>query len=124
YNKLSGIKILNGEVRNIQITGNDIEYNYDRHTKEGAPASAEIWIETTSENASIREGTIASNTIQARYAPGGANIRFISRPEPKLKAGLFAITGNLIGSQETNIDLLHANGITITGNVIYSGHQR
>lgn len=124
YNKLSGIKILNGEVRNIQITGNDIEYNYDRHVKEGAPPSAEIWIETTGEKASIREGTIASNTIQARYAPGGANIRFVSRPEPKLKAGLFAISGNLIGSQETNIDLVNANGITITGNVIYSGHQR
>ena len=48
----------------------------------------------------------------------------MSRPEPKLKAGLFAISGNLIGSQETNIDLLNANGITITGNIIYSGHQR
>jgi nitrous oxidase accessory protein NosD len=124
YNKLSGIKILNGEVRNIQITGNDIEYNYDRHVKEGAPASAEIWIETTAEGATVREGTIASNTIQARYAPGGANIRFISHPEAKLNAGLFAISGNLIGSQETNIDLVCARGISITGNVIYSGHLR
>ena len=69
YNKLSGIKILNGEVRNVQITGNDIEYNYDRHVKEGAPPSAEIWIETTGDKASVREGTISSNTIQARYAP-------------------------------------------------------
>ena len=124
YNKLSGIKILNGEVRNIQITGNDIEYNYDRHVKEGAPPSAEIWIETTGEKATVREGTIASNTIQARYAPGGANIRFISHPEAKLNAGLFAISGNLIGSQETNIDLVHARGISITGNILYSGHQR
>lgn len=124
YNKLSGIKILNGQVRNIQITGNDIEYNYDRHVKEGAPPSAEIWIETTADGATVREGTIASNTIQARYAPGGANIRFVSRPEAPLNAGLFAITGNLIGSQETNIDLVASRGISITGNIIYSGHQR
>lgn len=124
YNKLSGIKILNGEIRNIQITGNDIEYNYDRHVKEGAPASAEIWIETTGEKATIREGTIASNTIQARYAPGGANIRFLGRAEENHHTGLFAISGNMIGSQETNIDLNSARGITVSGNIIYSGHQR
>lgn len=124
YNKLSGIKILNGEIRNVQITGSDIEYNYDRHVAEGAPPSAEIWIETTGENASIREGTIASNTIQARYAPGGANIRFLGNPEENHKTGLFAISGNMIGSQETNIDLNSARGITINGNIIYSGHQR
>lgn len=124
YNKLSGIKILNGEVRNIQITGNDIEYNYDRDAGADAPPSAEIWIETTGEKATVREGTISSNTIQARQAPGGANIRFLSRPDAPLQAGLFTISGNLIGSQETNIDLVAARGISITGNVIYSGHQR
>jgi hypothetical protein len=124
YNKLSGIKLLNGQIRNIQITGNDIEYNYDRDAGESAPASAEIWIETTGDDATVREGTISSNTIQSRYAPGGANIRFISRPEAPLHAGLFAISGNLIGSQETNIDCVSARGISITGNVIYSGHQR
>jgi hypothetical protein len=124
YNKLSGIKILNGEIRNVQITGNDIEYNYDRHVKEGAPASAEIWIETTDPKATIREGTIVSNTIQARYAPGGANIRFLGNAEENHKTGLFSITGNMIGSQETNIDLYSARGITISGNIVYSGHQR
>jgi hypothetical protein len=124
YNKLSGIKIHNGEIRNVQITGNDIEYNYDRHVKEGAPASAEIWIETTDPKATIREGTIASNTIQARYAPGGANVRFLGNPEANHHTGLFAISGNMLGSQETNIDLQSARGITISGNIIYSGHQR
>lgn len=124
YNKLSGIKILNGEIRNVQITGNDIEYNYDRHVNEGAPPSAEIWIETTGEKATIREGTIASNTIQSRFAPGGANIRFLGSAEANHHTGLFAISGNMLGSQETNIDLVSARGITITGNIIYSGHQR
>ena len=124
YNKLSGIKIDNGEIRNVQITGNDIEYNYDRHVKSGAPASAEIWIDTTDPKATIREGTIVSNTIQARYAPGGANIRFVGDPAENHKSGLFSITGNMIGSQETNIDLFSARGISISGNIIYSGHQR
>ncbi|MFP6584790.1 MAG: right-handed parallel beta-helix repeat-containing protein [Candidatus Hydrogenedentota bacterium] len=124
YNKLSGIKVLNGEIRNLQITGNDIEYNYDRHVKTGAPASAEIWIETTDPKATIREGTISSNTIQANFAPGGANVRFLGNAEDNHMTGLFAITGNLLGSQETNIDLFSARGITISGNIIYSGHQR
>jgi parallel beta-helix repeat protein len=35
-------------------------------------------------------------------------------------SGLGAITGNLIGSQTFNIDLLHTRGVTITGNSIYS----
>lgn len=124
YNKLSGIKILNGEVRNVQITGNDIEYNYDRHVSEGAPPSAEIWIETTGEKATIREGTIASNTIQSRFSPGGANIMFLGNAEANHQAGLFAISGNMIGSQETNIHLVSTRGVTISGNIIYSGHQR
>jgi polygalacturonase len=36
---------------------------------------------------------------------------------------LAAITGNLIGSQTTNIHLRHARGIVICGNSIYSGAQ-
>jgi hypothetical protein len=124
YNKLSGIKILNGQVRNVQITGNDIEYNYDQAAGEDARPSAEIWIETSGNDATIREGTIGGNTIQSRYAPGGANIRIIGRGgDENHHAGMIAISGNLIGSQETNVKLESCRGITITGNVIYSGHK-
>lgn len=125
YCKQSGIKILNGQVRNVQITGNDIEYNFDKDSGENASPSAEIWVETTSENATIREGTISGNTIQSRYSPGGANIYFKGgAPGDNTKAGMFAITGNLIGSQETNVRLESCQSITLTGNMIYSGHQR
>jgi hypothetical protein len=125
YNRLSGIKIENGGVRNVQITGNDIEYNYDTDAGEAAPPAAEIWIETSAEGASIREGTIASNTIQSRYSPGGANIMIIGRDaEQNHKAGMLAISGNLIGSQETNVRLVACRAITLSGNVIYSGHRR
>jgi polygalacturonase len=45
-------------------------------------------------------------------------------PDQNHKTGLFTITGNLVGSQENNIHLTSARGVTITGNVLYSGHSR
>ena len=59
------------EVRNLHITGNDIEYNYDADARE----STDVWIDGV--GGSVREGSIVSNTIQARVSPGGANIRFV-----------------------------------------------
>ena len=122
YCQQSGIKITGSEIRNLHITGNDIEYN---NVKGAGEPSAEIWIDSTGEKASVREATIASNTIQATYAPGGANIRIVGHnPEKNHKAGLISITGNLIGSQEVNVDLQSCRGIVLSGNVIYSGHKR
>lgn len=116
-----GIKIIGSEIRNIQITGNDIEYNYDTT----AEASADIWIDSSDGKATVREGTIASNTIQARYSPGGANVRMIGEnPENNHRAGMFTIAGNIIGSQETNLHLVACRGVAVTGNIIYSGHSR
>ncbi len=37
---------------------------------------------------------------------------------------MWTITGNLIGSQQTNIHLTATRGVTISGNYIYSGHPR
>lgn len=126
YCRLGGIRIERSEIRNLQITGNDIEYNNNRsHKVPGADAepTAEIYIDAS--EGSVREGTIASNTIQATYSPGGSNIRFIGHsPEKNHKVGLWTISGNLIGSQENNIHLTSARGVTISGNVIYSGHAR
>jgi len=124
YNGDSGIKLLNGEIRNFQFTGNDIEYNYNEAAGEDASPSAEIWIDATGDGATIREGTIASNTIQSRYAPGGANI-LITGPnaEDPNQVGMIAISGNLIGSQECNVRLNACRAVTVSGNVIYSGHR-
>jgi hypothetical protein len=134
YNRQGGIRVERSEVRNFQITGNDIEYNnHNSFTGFAAEPTAEITIDASAEGASVREGTIASNTIQATYSAGGANIRFIGAPgtpgsddagSMNHKAGMWTITGNLIGSQEINIHLLRARGITVSGNFIYSGHQR
>lgn len=126
YCRLGGIRIENSEIRNLQITGNDIEYNNNgAHQFPGADGepTAEIYIDVGS--GSVREGTIASNTIQATYSPGGANIRLIgSASGENHKVGMLTIAGNLIGSQSNNIHLTSARDVTITGNCIYSGHTR
>lgn len=126
YCRLGGIRVEGGEIRNFQITGNDIEYNNNRAHKvpnaDDVP-TAEIFIDVR--EGTVREGTIASNTIQATYSPGGANIRFIgSGPQANHKGGMWTISGNLIGSQETNVHLQSVRDVTIDGNVIYSGHQK
>jgi hypothetical protein len=125
YCRLGGIRIDGGEIRNLQITGNDIEYNTNAAlgVPQGHEPTAEIWIDAR--EGSIREGTIVSNTIQATATPGGANIRFIGAgPRGSHKVGMWTISGNLIGSQSTNIHLTAGLGFAISGNYLYSGHER
>ena len=119
YCKKGGIKVSGSEIRNFQITGNDIEYNCD---PEG-PASADIWIDC-SQGGSVREGTISGNTIQAIPSPGGANIRFVGVSNNPDKVGLWSITGNHISNQEVNIHLESTRGINITGNTFIRGYDR
>jgi polygalacturonase len=127
YCRLGGIRIEESEIRNLQITGNDIEYNNDRthdvFAEQRGPA-ADIWIDVGREG-SVREGTISGNTIQATYSSAGANIRILGGEDVgRARAGMWTITGNLIGSQQTNLHLTATRGVAITGNYIYSGHHR
>lgn len=115
YNPVAGVYIDGGEIRNFQITGNDIEYNYD----ETIENSADILFDSSEEGSTFREGTIASNTIQARPSPNGANIRILGGKEFDT-SGLLAITGNLIGNQTDGIHLKDCRSVTISGNAIYS----
>lgn len=121
YCRRAGIKIVGSEVRNLQITGNDIEYNYDLAND----ACADVIIDATADGSSVREGTIVGNTIQAKYSPGGANVRMVGlNARQNHKAGMFTISDNLIGSQEINVHLVACRGVVLSGNVIYSGHRR
>lgn len=125
YNHRGGIRIDNGSIRNIQITGNDIEYNYppDDFAAQRAFPSSEIWIDGSEK--SVREGTITSNTIQARHSFGGTNIRLIGNGSSREKGvGLWTIVGNLCGSNETNMHFTDARAVTVTGNAIYAGFKR
>jgi parallel beta-helix repeat protein len=105
------------EVRNIQICSNDIEYNYDLKAKESADVLFDCRAGT------VREGTLVGNTVQAVQSPGGANVRFLGAKDHPNAVGLFAITGNLLGSQATVLDLHACRGVVISGNSIYSGYQ-
>lgn len=125
YNRLGGIRIEGSEIRNLQITGNDIEYNNDVQHDTDAQPTAEIYVDTTETGASVNEVTIASNTIQATSSPRGCNIRIHedSRGDSR-PPGLWAITGNIIGSQENNVHLTGCYGVSLTGNCIYSCSNR
>lgn len=115
----AGIKVERSEVRNLQITGNDIEYNFDVD----APDSADVWVDATLNT--VREVTIASNTIQAKPSPGGANVR-IDGPDldDSRGAGLWTIAGNILQSQETNLLLRRCRAVAVTGNSFASGFGR
>lgn len=119
YCKHAGIKMARSEIRNLQITGCDIEYNHDI----ADPDSADVWIDAR--EGTVREGTIASNTIQAKGSPRGANVR-IEGParDDSAGAGLWTITGNVLQDQQVNVWLRHCRGVTLTGNSFASAYDR
>jgi parallel beta-helix repeat protein len=117
YCKQGGIKIVASEIRNLQICSNDIEYNYDLKS----PESADVLFDCR--EGTVREGTIVGNTIQAVESPGGANVRFLGAKDHPNAVGLFAITGNLIGSQTSALHLQACRGVAVSGNSIYSGYR-
>lgn len=139
WNKVAGIKSVGGDVHNLQIVGNDIEYNNLTAGSSKMPLApavmadhaggSEIWFDAT--DGVISEVTISGNTIQATVQNGGANIRVVGaevqRPQradssKTLKADtahLINITGNVLGSQWRAVELRNASRVTITGNTIY-----
>ena len=139
WNKVAGIKTLGGDLHNLQIVSNDIEYNNitaggKSNTSTPAQIAAhtggsEIWFDAIDGISS--EVTISGNNIQATVQPGGANIRIVGAPverpqradSPKDQktdtAHLFNITGNVLGSQWRAVDMHHVSRVTITGNTIY-----
>ena len=120
YCKGGGIKVEGSQIRNLQVTGNDIEYNFD----ENAVRSADVWIDSRDQAATVREGTIASNTIQAIQSPGGANVFMVGHDSTNNKAGQFTISDNLIGTQENNVHLVNCRGVVLDGNVVDGARDR
>ncbi len=119
YHNHAGIKIQRSEIRNLQITGCDIEYNFDPEAED----CADVWID--SREGTVREGTIASCTIQAKRSPGGVNVRIEGAPdELSRSAGLWTITGNIIQSQSTNLLLRSCRAVVVSGNSFCSGYER
>jgi hypothetical protein len=119
YCRHAGIKVERSEIRNLQITGCDIEYNFDPD----APDCADVWIDARA--GTVREGTIASCTIQAKRSPGGANVRIEGPPlEGSTGAGLWTIAGNILQSQDRNLWLKSCRGVAVSGNSFASAYER
>jgi parallel beta-helix repeat protein len=117
YCKGGGIKVQGGEIRNLHITGNDIEYNFDPAANE----SADVWIDGG--EGGVREGSIVSNTIQAKVSPGGANVRFIG-PADVNKVSMWTVSGNHFSNQTVNVHLKNCRGMVLTGNSIALSQER
>lgn len=123
YNGGGGIVTRGGEVRNVQITGCDIEANM---ALDGPPA-ANILFDST--GGSMAEGSIVGCTIQhTGDAKDSANIRILGRGEATRKGekiavncGHICIGDNVMSDAQTNIHLDGVRGATITGNTLWQG---
>lgn len=119
YCKRAGIRQLNGDVHNIQITGNDIEYN-SGYEGEGAEHSGEIVL--VAPDGVISEYTISSNTLQATTDAAGANVLLQGKADAAASGiRLINITGNVLGSRDKCVVVDFGMKVSITGNTIYGG---
>ena len=131
WNKVAGIKSLGGDVHNLQIVGNDIEYNNataggssvppgERPSLEKHPGGSEIWFDAT--DGVISEVTISGNTIQATVQTGGANIRIVGaeveRPQRADWSSRTRESSDRSLTTSATVDTAHL--INITGNVLGS----
>jgi len=123
-----GVVTRGGEVRNIQISGCDLESNMtpDR------PSAANVEIDNR--GGSTAEVSITGCTLQHNHlSPGSANIRVIGPGtdlhvgEREAKApewGHITIAANVFSDVRTNIHLKHARGVAITGNTFWEGFDQ
>lgn len=129
YNRNGGIVVRNGEVRNLHVTGCDIEANMpgDRTPTTTANILLDQSTDLEGKN-SIAEIAITGCTIQhsAHYgkdpvAPGGANIRILgnARHQPNM----ITITGNILSDTTTHLHLREVMDVTVTGNTFFTSEN-
>ncbi len=130
YNRGGGIVVRGGNVRNLQITGCDIEANMpgDDTPTETANILLDVSGSPDDQTRSIAEVAITGCTIQhssnysgrdyKELAPGGANIRFLGKAIEPIDS--VTITGNVLSDVSLNVDLRDCTDITFTGNVLFA----
>jgi nitrous oxidase accessory protein NosD len=125
YNGGGGIVVRDGEVRNLHVSGCDIEANMPGD--ETPTETANILIDQASEEAmgSVAEVAITGCTIQhsAHYgrkkvAPGGANIRILG--SDRHRPNMIAVTGNILSDTTTHLHLRKVMDVTVTGNTFFT----
>lgn len=124
YCDQGGVVAKAGEVRNLHITGCDIESNHGKD----APPTANVLIDST--GGSNAEVAITGCTIQHNHnAPGSANIRIKGPSERKIKDteemrdGHVTITGNVLSDVMVNVHLDGARGVVMTGNTCWTAYE-
>lgn len=130
YNRQGGIVVRDGNVRNLQVTGCDIEGNMP--ADETPTKTANILIDVSgspdTRAKSIAEISITGCTIQhsANYggdknktvAPGGANIRLAGKKIYPIDS--VTISGNVLSDTTTNIDVEYAIDVSINANNFFA----
>ena len=125
YCKQGGVVSRGGEVRNLHVTGCDVEGNMAPDEK----PTANVLLDST--GGSIAEVSITGCTIQHESpSPDSANVRILGRGVGGLKnvpgetkEGHVVITGNVFSDVKVNVDVQHARGVTITGNTFWMGYE-
>lgn len=125
YCKQGGIVSRGGEVRNLHVSGCDIEGNM----APDQPPTANVLLDST--DGSIAEVAITGCTIQHESpSPDSANVRILGRGRGGLKnvpgatkEGHVVITGNVFSDVKVNVDVRHARGVTISGNTFWMGYE-
>lgn len=130
YNRAGGIVVHDGNVRNLHITGCDIEGNMPADDSPTRTANILLDVSGSPEDKSrsIAEVAITGCTIQhssnysgSQYeslAPGGANIRILGKDLWPIDS--VTITGNVISDTSVLIDIDTATDISVTGNTFFA----
>lgn len=130
YNRAGGVVVRDGNVRNLQLTGCDIEGNMPADTTPTKTANVLLDVSGSPNrrDKSIAEVSITGCTIQhaANYgaaadktvAPGGANIRLAGKKIYPIDS--VTITGNVLSDTSTNVDIEYAQDVAINGNNFFA----
>ncbi|HUU10606.1 MAG TPA: right-handed parallel beta-helix repeat-containing protein [Phycisphaerae bacterium] len=120
YNGGGGIVVRAGNVRNIQVTGCDIEGNMAAD----GPPTANVLIDSTGGSHGTGEVAIVGCTIQHTHeAPGSANVRFIGTDSGGVVRGNVTIADNVLSDVQVNVHVAKARGVSIVGNTFWKGYK-
>lgn len=125
YNREGGIVARGGDVRNIHVSGCDIEANM----APDQPATANILFDC--QDGTVAEAAIVGCTIQHEAkSPNSANIRFlgagsVTRRGERLavQCGHITIANNVLSDVHVNLELRGVRGATVTGNTCWQGYS-
>jgi Periplasmic copper-binding protein (NosD) len=124
YCDQGGVVSRKGNVRNIQITGCDLESNMSVKTA----ATANVLIDCTGSTYGTGEVAITGCTLQHNNpSPGSANIRIVGRSNPAkgmplVREGNVTITGNVLSDVKVNVHLKDCRGVIVNGNTFWQGY--